>query len=828
MNLETVFLFSVYCLTAASSAMLAYGEETPFPSAITVVLSIAALFWNERQGTLRINTLVSNILGLAALAVAGYEFFGEQIDARLLAGAHFLVYITWIVLFQAKEIRQYWWLCALSLLQVAVGSVLTLSSGWYGVFVLGYLFLAIWTLSVFTLYQGAFEFGGLMARGRRAVAGLGNRAAGDLVTQPPLAFAMASPAAALKSNFDANRRALSRNAIQQDSPGRWIVPRFVWGVLALSIAGLVLGLAIFLMIPRVWLGSENRFQRDAARGKPITGFSSEVRLGQLGQILESTERVMRVALFDRDSETPVEPERFAREQGLEAAFFRGSVLDVYGKGRWTGGDSEVHMGTLSSAPRVPGMLRQEYTLEATGSEVLFAISPFSLAALTDPYEMVLKNVETNELAARVEGRDPVKYYVFSMWRPGASDSQASRVGEKRRAPRLPDRVKSRCLQLPAEGVERVMALARKLTAEDELPGGDEQSLDRRKALALEAHLRDSGTYDYSLNMAIIDASSDPVEDFLFNRKRGHCEYFASALALMLRSVKIPSRLITGFKGADYDPREEHYEVQQRHAHAWVEAHVDGDWIVLDPTPGGRDENVRNLAVPPGFWKNARDSISSFWSAYVVSLSLSRQQESLYDPLQGSMSGSWTSVRGIVAGMGEIVQGLKSLLLSPDQFLSPRGAAVALIATAVLLVVYRAGRRLGLRRRRVFSRRRGRGFLARGFEWLVSRLTGRRPDAAGIVVAFYAEFQALLISVGFARRLDQTQREFARQIEQALSERLSAAGLHRFPSELASLFYRVRFGNGLLEPVESAAVEESLSRLRESLAGAANLAASKPL
>ena len=130
---------------------------------------------------------------------------------------------------------------------------------------------------------------------------------------------------------------------------------------------------------------------------------------------------------------------------------------------------------------------------------------------------------------------------------------------------------------------------------------------------LEQLLRDSGEYDYTLNMEVENPDRDPVEEFLTVRKRGHCEYFASALALMLRSVGIPSRLVTGFKGADFHESEGYYEVQQRHGHVWVEAFVDDEWIVLDPTPGAREESVRQVAANAGFWKNAKNSISSLWS-----------------------------------------------------------------------------------------------------------------------------------------------------------------------------------------------------------------------
>jgi transglutaminase-like putative cysteine protease len=91
----------------------------------------------------------------------------------------------------------------------------------------------------------------------------------------------------------------------------------------------------------------------------------------------------------------------------------------------------------------------------------------------------------------------------------------------------------------------------------------------------------SGNFAYTLSPGTY-VGAEPLEDFLFNRKRGHCEYFASALALMLRAVEIPSRLVTGFKGADPLASAGHYEVQQRHAHAWVEAYVqDLGWVGFD-------------------------------------------------------------------------------------------------------------------------------------------------------------------------------------------------------------------------------------------------------
>jgi transglutaminase-like putative cysteine protease len=462
------------------------------------------------------------------------------------------------------------------------------------------------------------------------------------------------------------------------------------------------------------------------------------------------------------------------------------------------------------------MIRQEYTLELHASDVLFAIAPFELARL-EPYQTVSVDPETNVLSAPADGRDEVVYYIYSKGLPaeGAAGATDPTIAAMRRM-RSPPRALERCRQLP-EGLARLAALAQELTAREKLSGDETMSIDRRMALTLEAHLRDSGNYAYSLNMAVHDPQSDPVEDFLFNRKRGHCEYFASALTLMLRAVQVPTRLVTGFKGADALGSAGYYEVQQRHAHAWVEAFIDGQWIVLDPTPGERDENVREVAARAGFWKSARSSISSLWSTYVVSLSLNRQQQTLYDPLQGSVSTGWGSVRGMLQRVASAVGWVKDALSSPEQMLTPRGAATALLlivaAFAALKFARQASSQWQRSARRASWRKAFGRFLARLFE----KLSGRSPDPARVVVAFYEQFEALVAVLGLYPRHDQTQREFAALVEASLAERLNRAGLTRFPTELSELFYRVRFGAAELQPVEAVEVENRLQRLKESLA-----------
>ena len=79
--------------------------------------------------------------------------------------------------------------------------------------------------------------------------------------------------------------------------------------------------------------------------------------------------------------------------------------------------------------------------------------------------------------------------------------------------------------------------------------------------------------------------ADPIAQFLFERRQGHCEYFASAMAVMLRTVGIPSRLVNGFRGGEFNDLTGSYIVRARDAHSWVEAYFPGSgWITFDPTP----------------------------------------------------------------------------------------------------------------------------------------------------------------------------------------------------------------------------------------------------
>ena len=128
-----------------------------------------------------------------------------------------------------------------------------------------------------------------------------------------------------------------------------------------------------------------------------------------------------------------------------------------------------------------------------------------------------------------------------------------------------------------------------------IEGGHRPGSRRPRPAGLEGFLSESRQFSYTLQMDVIDRSLDPVEDFLVNRKQGHCEYFASGLALLLRSIDIPARMVNGFKGGDWNELTQSMNVRQKHAHSWVEAYLGQDeknkplmgHARPDPGPGAR-------------------------------------------------------------------------------------------------------------------------------------------------------------------------------------------------------------------------------------------------
>jgi hypothetical protein len=181
-------------------------------------------------------------------------------------------------------------------------------------------------------------------------------------------------------------------------------------------------------------------------------------------------------------------------------------------------------------------------------------------------------------------KNPLRNYAVIRY-AGLSRLPAASTAELRAAPKqYPQNITATYLQLPPELDPRIAGLAKEITRGAQTPFD--------KAFRIENYLRSRFTYTLNLTGR---PSSDPLAHFLFETRAGHCEYFATAMAIMLRTLGIPSREVNGFLPGEYNDLGGDYIVRASDAHSWVEVYFPGlGWQVFDPTPAGSDSRNRFL------------------------------------------------------------------------------------------------------------------------------------------------------------------------------------------------------------------------------------------
>ena len=807
---------SLYGLVMLASVMLAFAEGTGFPNAFTIPLAVLSLFLTERWKLFELRVRWANVLGLGAFGLAGWELSSGLIEARLLSLAHLLVYLSWIVLFMSQSTRRTWILCLFPVLQVAVGAVLT-SSGGFGLMCVLFLIIAIWTLTLFTLSRAREQY-----PDENAVL-LAMPPATDV---PPAATQPNRPLAA--GEFRWNRRSQAIGSVQIDPQLRWVSGSFVWGILANVSLSAVVGMLFFALTPRIWVGSFSAFGEgpDQPLRTLHAGFAEEVHLGDIGQILEGTNTVMEVRMFDQATNEPLDIVALAAKLGFDEPLFRGSVLGEYANSKWRVGTTGRNDGPKSVAPAHPGdCIRQEFRMEPMDSGIVFAMPQHLAGALEHRLQLLTERRVTGVLYRddAVNSRERLQYRIYSEKPRPQGDAPFPRGTYSTSVyPREIDYYRA----LP-ENLERLKSLALQVAQPPDAATSDPLEMAQR----ILHFLRDSGEFGYTLDMSVDDPSIDAVEDFLFNRKQGHCEYFGSALGLMLRAVGIPPRLVSGFKGGDPNSNSGYFVVQGRHAHVWVEALLNGRWRILDATPAGRSDSVKALAPKMSLFGSLADAFSDLWSHRIIGLSFNDQSTSLYAPLKEFGESLWANVE---SNFEDFWTDQKSEAISTP--LRRRLAAVAFLVVAASALFWTL---LVVARSRLPSESRSRWFasLLRLLSWLLPRedlttdgnswrsrwsrfwsgllrnLSGKSSEPA-LRVEFYERFLRLLRSAGLEPLPAQTAREFVAAAQPAWSVQLAANVPLSIPPEVVTQFYRVRFGGELLLPEELQQIDSQLRQMEQ--------------
>jgi transglutaminase-like putative cysteine protease len=538
--------------------------------------------------------------------------------------------------------------------------------------------------------------------------------------------------------------------------------RFIFVSICLLALIFALAAPLFFFMPRLGTSALARTSGGVAG---LVGFSDEVTIGEYGRLQQSEQVVMRVRVADPYA---------ARNLYLR---WRGVALDQFDGRTWRrtippdspakfylkpDEHNAFYFGTTQSLER---LTTQTFFVEPNDTSVLFAATRVVAVQGALPY--VGRDSE-GDLSTRAHPSERVAYRVYS----DTTETPLEALRSDRRA--YNQAVKDRYLQLPARLDPRIEQLTRSLARET----------DNRydAARVVEQYFRSN--FHYSLDLEA--GGDDPLADFLFRVRAGHCEYFATSMAVMLRSVGIAARVVNGFQMGEYNDAADVYTVRQSDAHSWVEVYFpqSDSWIAFDPTPStGRPGHGAQGTLRGAFSKYS-EALEMFWIQWVVGYDRQDQQQLATDARHGLAAYQRTGARFF----GTLTAKLSTFWSHASTLLDSTGGPRVVDST--LIILFASACAIGYF---LFARRRGFSLRRKLGEW-------RGANANRSAVAFYERMNRALAARGLRRESHQTPLEFA--------------GALSMPEALlvTRAYNRVRFGAQELKPDEAARVESWLRRI----------------
>jgi protein-glutamine gamma-glutamyltransferase len=417
----------------------------------------------------------------------------------------------------------------------------------------------------------------------------------------------------LRREVEGNYRqgARDRTGLPVDVPrilrSRRVIGRsFLVFTCSLSIPIFLFTALIFVMFPRVGLSLLLLGQDHRER---VVGFSDRVDLGGVGRLRADPTIVMRVEHPSLPAQPPVRL----------ALYLRGAAFDRYNGHSWsrTTGSTQMRAEQLGNSVRIrrwPDPVHDRklrIDLEAIDPSVVFVPPDAVALTILTPTNVVPSAIPTlymsheGQLTYRTLNEGGLRYEV------------ALADGNENPPQPLDPASRARYLALPADLPPRVAELAKSWIGSETDP--------ERRAKRVEAALRKGFRYDLESPSG---AAKNPLDDFLFVSKRGHCEFYSTAMAVMLRTQGVPTRNVNGFIGGTFNRFGRYYAVRQGDAHSWVEVYVDGKGFVrFDPTPPADAAPQSEITGVLAFVRDMVEAAAQRWDRNVVGYDM-RQQVSL--------------------------------------------------------------------------------------------------------------------------------------------------------------------------------------------------------
>jgi protein-glutamine gamma-glutamyltransferase len=422
-------------------------------------------------------------------------------------------------------------------------------------------------------------------------------------------------------SFDMHRSQRRSPQVESRDTAKALGGMSVWATIWI----IAIGCVLFFVIPRVGTGY---FTRAASSPLLLSGFNDNVKLGQIGQLKLSSAVVMHAK---RLAGTP-----------FAVLKWRGVVLDTFDGSDWRKKNRARSMVNANNSRYVFGNL-------STGREIAsyeVLLEPLATTAIFGHYQVreisgrLIPGLDVDDagaIFARFQQSRRLQYEVRSEMpkRLTAEDNVDYPDG-------IPPEIQLTYLQLPEDLDPRIRDLANQITAEAKSP--------LEKAVKIEAYLKRH--YKYTLTLSW-NPGSRPLSAFLFEAKSGHCEYFASAMAVLLRAAGVPTRIVNGFLMGEYNPVGDAYIVRQSDAHSWVEVYLPvNGWREFDATPA---EGLRESTLMAQLGHYA-DAIGLFWNSYILTYD-TESQSMLFRNAQETVQWIQKSVQTRTEAWAESAQGL---------------------------------------------------------------------------------------------------------------------------------------------------------------------------
>lgn len=660
---------------------------------------------------------------------------GEPTRAGIAALTHFILFLSAVKLVQVKADRDWLFLYLISFFEVLLAAGLSVSPFFIASLAL-YTFCALSTVVSFEIRKA-----------RRAIE----------IQETRLMSAPRARWLSRLSKKSARSAAKTQGSSSSGGDARRL-PLVAFSLLALIFA---LALPIFFIMPRF---SGSALARADGGLNGVVGFSDEVTLGEIGRLQQSERVVMRVR---------VEDPLAARHQTLR---WRGVALDTFSGRSWRRSNKELeyrrgndrNLFQFGTTQSLEHLTTQTFFVEPVDTPVLFIASrPVAIQAAL-PYIGIDGE---DGLTTRDHSQERISYRAYSdTTEPPAEALRRDLAPYPRRFDRY--------LQVPDELDPRIRQLTRSLII------GTRSGNRYDTARVIEAYFQQNFRYTLEQKSG---GAKDPLADFMFRVREGHCEYFSTAMAVMLRTEGVATRVVNGFQLGEYNDAADVYTVRQSDAHSWVEVYFPdtGAWVTFDPTPvAGRPGS--NGAT--GFWRGRlgkyAEAFELLWIQYVVAYD-KQEQRSLATSLRGQLGvysqtagQTLSELRAELAGWWRQIANGGSAL---------RGIRMTSLPAVIALVLLLGLLLIGVARLRRLSFRGSLGF------W-------RRARKNYSSVAFYERMTKALESRGLLRAPDETPLEFA-----------ATTGMPE-ATLLTRSYNRVRFGAHELTTAEAARIEEWLRRM----------------